>query len=159
MEQINAYKTPEADLEADLEFEKPQYLASQGKRFGTLILDNIFIFVYAIAIGFILGIIFALTDNVALLEVLAKPIPNFLFGLSVVFSYYFFLEILWGRTIGKIILGTKVVDVDRNRPKASAIFMRTLVRFIPLEAISFLPNNGASGWHDRFSNTQVISSR
>jgi len=36
------------------------------------------------------------------------------------------------------------------------IVIRSLCRFIPLEAFSFLFNDG-SGWHDTISSTKVIN--
>ena len=152
MEQVNAYEAPLTDLEVV----NDTNLASQGKRFGTLLLDTIFYLIYSVIVGVILGIVLAMTDNMAFLEVLAKPIPNFLFGMFLVISYYVPQEVLWGRTIAKMILGTKVVDEEGNKPTAAAIILRTFARFIPFEAFSFLYADGAKGWHDRFSKTKVI---
>ena len=68
-------------------------------------------------------------------------------------AYYFFCEISMGRTIGKLLTGTKVVSETGGKPSAGAILGRTFSRIVPFEPFSFLGNN--SGWHDRWSHTVV----
>ncbi len=72
-----------------------------------------------------------------------------------VFIYYFLFEIIFGVTLGKMITKTKVTDVFGNRPTFFSIFIRSLARLIPFEALSFLSSKGR-GWHDFFSGTYVI---
>ncbi len=66
------------------------------------------------------------------------------------FVYFFSTEVVFLRTLGKVATGTFVV-VERRR--VLTILGRTLLRYIPLEAISFLGRH--TGWHDEFSNTSV----
>jgi uncharacterized RDD family membrane protein YckC len=158
MEQVNVYDAPQTELEND-NFEEELSLAPQGKRFLTLILDTVFYLIYSVIFGAILGVILAVTDSMQVLEMISQPIPNFLFGLFLVTSYYFPQEILLGKTIGKMILGTKVVDLEGNKPKAGTILLRTICRFIPFESFSFLYAEGTKGWHDRLSKTKVVLTR
>ncbi|MDD7985793.1 RDD family protein [Lentisphaera marina] len=158
MEQSNIYEAPQTELEVDISEEEFQ-LAPQGKRFLTLILDTVFYLIYSVMFGAILGVILAMTDSMQVLETISQPIPNFLFGLFLVTSYYFPQEILLGKTVGKMILGTKVVDLEGNKPKAGTILLRTFCRFIPFESFSFLYADGTKGWHDRLSKTKVVLTR
>ena len=70
--------------------------------------------------------------------------------------YYMFFEGIWGRSPGKWIFGTAVVNEDGLKPSFGAIALRTICRFIPFEPFSFF---GERGWHDKISNTYVIKVR
>lgn len=70
------------------------------------------------------------------------------------FLYYFLLEYFLGQTVGKIITKSKVESLIQNgKPSSIQILGRTLMRFIPIDIISYLfsPN----GLHDRVSKTTV----
>jgi len=70
------------------------------------------------------------------------------------FLYYFLFEYFKGQTIGKIITKTVVVSLTGNRKNFFIqILGRTLMRFIPIDIISYLfsPN----GLHDRISKTAI----
>ena len=76
---------------------------------------------------------------------------------SIVFycAYYFLFELLSGRTIGKMITGTKVVDkASKEDPSFIQILLRTLSRLIPVDYISYLFRS--NGIHDYLSSTQLI---
>ena len=68
--------------------------------------------------------------------------------------YYFGMEVLFQRTIGKFLTKTKVVNQDGEKPTPSQITFRTFCRLIPLDQFSFLFVR--KGFHDYFSNTMVI---
>ena len=84
----------------------------------------------------------------------ADNMLTFFFGF---FIYYFLLELIFQRTIGKYITKTKVEFVEANN-KTLQIFIRTLMRFIPLEPLSIFFFNDDSMWHDRVSKTRVVVS-
>lgn len=81
------------------------------------------------------------------------------------YVYYFAFEAYAnGQTVGKMLLGTRVVDIDGNKPSKKRIAIRTLCRLIPFDNISFLfggnwnDNHQVSGnWHDAFSQTYVVT--
>lgn len=85
--------------------------------------------------------------------------------LIVQFLYFFLYEtISGGRTLGKRMCSTVVVDINGNRPPVWRILIRTLCRFIPFDNISFLFSGWAGGtlrgaWHDRISGTYVVETR
>lgn len=69
--------------------------------------------------------------------------------------YYVILEGFTGRTIGKLITGTKLITTDCKKPTVYSVFIRTICRYIPLEPLSFLGDE-PTGWHDDLSKTVVI---
>jgi uncharacterized RDD family membrane protein YckC len=71
--------------------------------------------------------------------------------------YYLFMESVFGRTVGKLITGTKVIDLEGKRPSFLTLLGRSLARIVPFEPFSFLGND--RGWHDRWSDTRVVDMR
>ena len=126
--------------------------ASVGQRFLNYIIDNIvlraFLYFGALFIGnsdFILG----MSDSMIFLLV-------FLLFLLVI-GYYWVSEFaLGGRTIGKMITGTRVVYDDGTRPSATSILGRTLARAVPCEDFSMFFNEDRVMWHDQWSHTMVV---
>ena len=123
------------------------YPASGGKRFANYLLDIIFFYIFAFIFGIILAFI-GLGD-------LIEDANDLLLGIIIVLLYYVPLESIFGRTIAKFITRTKVVTVSGDKPSFGNILGRTLCRFIPFEAFSFLGGE-AVGWHDSISKTRVI---
>ena len=74
-------------------------------------------------------------------------------GFSVSIVYYCFFEMMFSKSIGKFITKTKVVTIDGEKPDGQTIFIRTICRIIPFDALSFL---GSRGWHDSLSKTAVV---
>jgi len=71
------------------------------------------------------------------------------------FLYYFLFEYFNGQTIGKMITKTKVVSFSKNNNLfIIRLFIRTLMRFIPIDIISYLFTY--RGLHDLISMTTVI---
>jgi uncharacterized RDD family membrane protein YckC len=64
--------------------------------------------------------------------------------LALVLGYYFGLEAAFGQTVGKYLLGLRVVRPDGNRPSTSAITVRTLLRIVDwlplLYLVGFITN-------------------
>ncbi|WP_370691872.1 RDD family protein [Rhodonellum sp.] len=71
------------------------------------------------------------------------------------YLYYFISETITGQTVGKMFTQTKVVGLTTNeKPKVLNILLRTALRLVPLEFISFLFYQ--NGFHDRFSKTKLV---
>lgn len=87
-----------------------------------------------------------------------ERIPSVVLGFAILLFYYVILEAATGRTLGKLITGTKVVNEDGGAPSIGQIIGRTLCRCIPFEAFSFLSSD-ARGWHDRIPKTYVVKAR
>lgn len=131
--------------------------ASTGKRFANFLIDIgfcwIFTFVFAFFFGVILVIISPSSINILTED---NKLINYIIAYIAGFIYYSTFEFIWGKTPAKFITGTMVVDENGNTPKYTAILLRTVCRFIPFEAFSFLGDN-AIGWHDTFSKTRVVN--
>lgn len=142
-------QTEVLDSGGDLSTEKDprDYVASNGKRFGNLIVDTIMNYVLLFIVSFIL---LAMDINIA-----ENVGWRWLATLSTSFLYYFSLESMNGKTIGKYLTKTRVVYMDGSTPTNGTIAKRALCRFIPFDAFSFLSSNPI-GWHDKFSDTIVI---
>ena len=65
------------------------------------------------------------------------------------------MESISQRTIGKLVTQTKVVLENGEKPAPETIILRSLCRFIPFNAISFL-GNIPRGWHVTISKTFVV---
>ncbi len=61
-----------------------------------------------------------------------------------------------GRSLGKLITGTKVVMIDGSAPTTKNYFYRNLCRIIPFDTLTFL---GENGWHDKISKTTVVNKK
>lgn len=110
--------------------------ATLGKRFVNVVIDGI-------AVSVIIGILFSSTDNLFISNLVA-------------FIYYIYMEHSRGQTLGKMLTNTKVISTDGKQPELPMIILRTLIRIIPIEWISFLISDDQTGWHDRWTNTRVV---
>ena len=137
--------------EADVE----SRMASAGKRFGNLILDGIFLNVINYVLGLVLSQAYPPPVTTDFNEILNYFLVILFFNMMIYFAYYVGLEITLGKTIGKMITNTRVVNMDGQQPSVGAIIGRTFARLIPFEPFSFLGRD-ASGWHDKLTKTRVI---
>ena len=142
-------------------FDPELLLASSTKRLFNMIIDYIVFYLLAIVFVFMSALVGAMffPEEAGFFD---DGNNNQLWMYVIVYVSYIFyyttLEAASGRTIGKLITGTKVVDKDGKVPTLSAIFRRSLSRIVPFEAFSFLGNN-ARGWHDAWTDTWVIEKK
>jgi len=130
----NQKQEPEVSAETPLD-DKFQN-ASLGKRFINVLIDGMVIS----------GISSLLVFNTS----------NFFLANFVYFAYYIYMENSRGQTLGKMLTGTKVVTNEGEQPELSMIALRTLIRIIPIEWISFFLADDNTGWHDRWTQTRVV---
>ena len=123
--------------------------ASKGKRFLNGLIDLIICYLLIIVVGIFSFLIIgsSTADNSIVLNIL---------GYLLYFVYYFGMEASTGKTVGKMITGTKVVSEDGEEPTTKIILARTLWRLIPFDALSFLGNSSV-GWHDSIAKSRVIN--
>ena len=128
-------------------------LASRGRRLVNSLIDQI-------CMGFVASLL------VAMVAVYVERDPDSLldsdlnvttFGIAAAVLYYVSCESLTGRTLGKLLTGTRTVTVSGGHPSFGQILLRTLVRFFPLEFLTFLGKDPI-GFHDRWSGTRVVRS-
>lgn len=135
-------------IQSQVEIRNPEFLkASRMVRFFNFVIDLFSIYCASYVIGYIIGY-FQITDII-----LNSP---YLFGMEVTVSIYFLQEYFLGKTIGKWITKTRVVNKDCSDPSGYQFFIRSISRLIPFEAFSFLGSN-KRGWHDTISDTYVIN--
>ena len=130
--------------------------ASQGKRFGNYFIDR-----FALKL---VSSLFSISSTTFMLSDIDIDTSR-LFGLVGIyllfdFLYYFLLEFnLGGKTLGKYVTNTRVVNMDGSKPTADTIALRSISRYVPFEIFSFLGGDRPIGWHDRWSKTIVIDEK
>lgn len=155
---------PQQDLFTDeevLSYEE----ASVGQRFLNYLIDAL---IMQYGLSFLTGILVAklimlFSPEVAydlfvtrqqsgdvLLSMYFVSIMNFLI-------YYTICEKAFkGKTLGKLITGTRAVRTDGQELSFRNALLRTLSRIVPFEAFSAF---GGHPWHDRWTGTMVIRSK
>ncbi len=157
---LNPYAAPQADLGViNLDQDENRQDASNGKRFLNYIIDRIawmglitfFFFLAGLMeeLGWITGVV-DFAQNIS-------RVTDFVISTGFFVIYYTVCESLLGRTLGKLITGTKVIDLHGKRPSFLTILARSLSRLVPFEPLSFFGSSG--GWHDRWSETRVVDMR
>ncbi|HEX5154056.1 MAG TPA: RDD family protein [Parafilimonas sp.] len=137
-------------LLTDLEF--TPVLASTGKRFLNLLIDLIFIYIFAVVVGVLLvlsrnAVSYSSDDSYGSL------FYRFV-GYLIYLTYYLICEIAFkGRTIAKFITGTRAVNEDGTEMLPKTVLLRSLSRIVPFEPFSAF---GIRPWHDKWTNTYVI---
>jgi len=140
-----------------IENEVSDKVASQGKRFLNYLLDLVFIMIFIFAFYLIFLIILTIVAPSIVSDIEeGNKLLQYLVSFIVSMIYYTSFEAVTGKSIAKYITKTKVVTEIGEKPNFKIIVVRSICRFIPFEAFSFLINDG-SGWHDTISNTKVIN--
>lgn len=155
---------PIHNFEEKLE-EKNYVDASKGKRFANYIIDKIMLYLYAIVLGLLFAVVLILIGNETYFDEMEESMSlgqkamEWLLGLVMFIIFYTFIEYVFnGKTIGKLITGTRAVTEDNKKMDFNTTLIRTLCRLIPFEAFSFFRDE-PRGWHDEFSNTRVIEDK
>lgn len=132
-------------------------IATQGQRFANYIIDYIFLIGFGALIGAALGLILGhfAPEHLDFLDQ-ENRLLDYVYGFIIGTIYYSFFEGFTGRSIGKFFTKTKVVTEAGDSPDFNTIFVRSMCRYIPFDALSFLGSE-ASGWHDKFSKTRVVT--
>jgi uncharacterized RDD family membrane protein YckC len=137
-------------------------LATSGKRFINWLVDKIISYLLVLGLVIVIGVGLELSDSgstayfAALEDV--NPILDRLLTLLLSLPYFMIMELLTGKTIGKLLTGTVVVDRYGNKPQNSDMIKRNFARLIPFDALSFL-GSIPRGWHDSLSDTYVVEEK
>ncbi len=83
-----------------------------------------------------------------------KPINFWWFIAGVLLVYYSFFEIIWARTPGKWVSGSKVVNQQGGRPSVWQILGRSILRLIVIDF--FFNAFWGKPLHDQWTSTEVI---
>ncbi|NSL90312.1 RDD family protein [Chitinophaga solisilvae] len=138
------------DLLRDLSDEQQYEVATREQRFINFLIDYA---VYVVALG-IVAYIFGATF---MSDSLGTQLLLQLLFLAMYVGYYYFMETFMdGRTLGKMVTGTRAVLKNGNRMPSGKILLRSLARAVPFEPFSAF---GTSPWHDEWTGTVVIKSK
>jgi uncharacterized RDD family membrane protein YckC len=145
----------------EIEQERPLIYASTGQRFLNYLIDLALFYVVSFLVGLLLAVLQNLTgaDLVGFMvdEYGEKTIGLYVFSISLYLSLYLLIEgFSKGRTLGKLITGTRAMKEDGNLITWKEALQRTLCRIIPFEPLSAL---GGHPWHDNIPKTMVIKTR
>lgn len=128
-------------------------------RFINFIIDYIFTYLLVILLYAVMMLVYSFLSGIDYLVVADKVsnINSFLDRLITAFFYalfmYFTEVITKGRSLGKLITGTMVVNENGGLPTGNDLLKRNFSRIVPFDALSFL---GSNGWHDSWSDTKVV---
>jgi uncharacterized RDD family membrane protein YckC len=146
MEQTDAYHD-----ELELEYCR----ASTSKRFANYIIDLIAFYLAAIFLVFVLEMLKpGIISNANIDGFADRLISLLLYGLVM-----FLVEaILQGKSLGKLITGTRAVNRNGGTPTLGQFLGRNFIRAVPFNAFSAL-GRPCKPWHDSGSGTIVIDEK
>ena len=138
--------------------EQPLNLASTGHRVINAVVDTATFLAFWLLTSF--AAMFVATKIGVNLNEINEDEAIAVLGIGVVpifWGYYILTEHFFGKTLGKILTGTRVVNKLGNRPTFGQIVGRTLARSIPFEYFSYLAT--PEGLHDQISGTRVVKNK
>ena len=147
-----------ADIERDILLEP----ASVGIRFANLLIDTLFYYGVMLLVGVGLGVMYESTgDDVETSFLIREDAGAILLQYLLSFITYLGVYAIMegsakGKTLGKLITGTRALKIDGGVITWKDAFMRSLCRLVPFEAFSAF---GGHPWHDRWTNTIVVKER
>lgn len=135
--------------------------ARKGLRFANFFIDNIVLNIVTFGIGMVIGVMLISSGyevdsqgNFVGVPLWVNIVINFV-HIPITLAYYIIFEMTLGRTLGKLITGTKVVNAEGGDATVGQVIGRSFARYIPFEVFSFLGETGR-GWHDSLSKTYVV---
>ena len=135
--------------------------ATTGQRFLNWLIDNLLMqFALSYASGILWGIFLGVFFPEFLDGLVEGSGSYYLLTFLIAYTNYLFYytlceKAMQGRTLGKLITGTKAVRLNGDPLTLKDAFMRSLVRIVPFEAFSGF----GTPWHDSWTDTTVIKTR
>lgn len=127
-------------------------------RFGHYFIDSIFFQILILTFQFLFGAAVILLREMG--HNLSSLFLDYTYAVFLVLSYsimYFVCESIWQKTPGKFLTNTIVIDEYGNKPSMKDLIARSLFRLVPFDAFSCIGDDYSYGWHDRWSNTYVVT--
>ncbi len=154
MEETYTQRAAEENILDDVEYTFTQ--ASSAKRFTNYLIDRVAIYLvwnyllYKVDV-WLLSLIYQYSNSRELLYVCSYvfTITFFVFILAILES------VTGGKTLGKLLTGTRAVNQNGTRITPKTAILRCLCRMIPFEAFSAL-GSPSFPWHDRWTKTYVV---
>lgn len=134
-----------------MNFVNMQY-AGVGVRFVAAIIDGIIVGLVSFVLGAVLGIFMGE----------AGAFLNIILNIAITIFYWVFYQASQGQTIGKKVMGIKVVDLAGNKPTAMTFFLREIIGKLVSAIILFIGylmilwDAKKQGLHDKIAGTVVI---
>lgn len=120
-----------------------------GVRFVNYLIDRIVLFGLTLGTGMLIGI-FAPSYGRQI-----STVEDYAISFSILILYYTIFEGVAQISLGKLVTGTVVVDMEGKKPSFGMVLGRSFSRLIPFDGLSFL-GSSAIGWHDTISKTRVV---
>ncbi len=137
--------------------------ATQGQRFLNWLIDNILLrLVLTYITGEMFGrLLYSIAPEYTIRVFSEKGFEAYLISyVFVIFHYIFYYTIceaaFKGRTLGKLITGSRAIRGDGQDLTLRDALLRSLSRMVPLEVFSGF---GYKPWHDKWTNTTVVKAR
>jgi len=154
----NPYASPQVSSETTLgpTPARAPVSVSKGTRFANFFIDMIVINVLSYGVGMMIAIVaIAGGTDVESGDFFVWEVTAQVLAYIVIVSYFIIMEAGTGRTLGKLVTGTKVVNAQGRAPTIGQIIGRSFARLIPFEPFSFFGKE-PRGWHDTLSKTYVV---
>jgi uncharacterized RDD family membrane protein YckC len=130
----NPYSPPSADLQASSSNELE--LAGRGVRLGAAVIDSLISLAVVVPVVLMFGLEADENGNLSLLT----HISLLILGLAVFLAIHGYLLKTSGQTVGKKLLGIRIVGMDNElRPLGDLI----LKRYVPVSAVGVIPVVGS----------------
>ena len=143
-------------------FADPTYHCVQAsgiKRFVNYLVDLIVFFGIVFIAAFVVGMLNPQTINSIGEENTGTDIIENLVYTAIFTLYLFGTETIFkGKTVGKVITGTRAVNEDGSNITPKTALLRSLSRIVPFEVISAL-GSPSYPWHDKWTKTYVIDEK
>lgn len=137
------------------EFNEPAFeYASVGQRIANYLIDLVAFYLLVSLAGIFIGLYYVSTGETLNQESGGFVAVTYLVSFALFFIYYTLFEGSKGKTLGKLITKTKVVQEDGEPMTYGKAFLRTLSRLVPFEAFSVF--FGIKMWHDSWTKTMVV---
>jgi uncharacterized RDD family membrane protein YckC len=150
-------ETTEQHLFPDNEYQLVQ--ASGGKRFANYIIDLVVFYGLVVAASIIVLVLNPESIDSFNEKSAESGLMENLVILIFMILYWFGVEAIFkGKTLGKLITGTRAVNEDGSNITAKTAILRSLSRMVPFEAFSAL-GNPSYPWHDKWTKSYVIDER
>lgn len=140
---------PQQDLLSEFQEELNPQSVSAGVRFADYIIDFIISYIILLIV----------------IRLMARDSPGIehaggfltVIGYLVYLLYYTVMEgAAGGRTIGKMITGSRTIKIDGSNVTWNDALLRSLSRLVPFEAFSAF---GGHPWHDSWTQTKVVKNK
>src|SRR5579863_9850292 len=112
--------------------------ASGGKRFANYLIDLVAFYLFMIVLGFVLAMVApGIMQEYVGADSAGRQLELRLYSVLLYILFMWVLEMAArGKTLGKLITGTRAVNDDGTRISPKTALLRSLSRIVPFEAFS-----------------------